>query len=188
MLKGQCRQAVAVGVAEPMEQAEPQNAGARLRTLRTSWNLYRACLRSAGVAALVVGVVGGCHSDSPTAAASNDHYMGGSIAILSAWMDGSPVLQEAEVLVDGERVGHQTFVPGSDRAFFNFEAIFRSAGRHKVAIRVIRQSRASVEYSITGGIGAAKLSAGANSVINYRFFHHHFARHLESGDHTGDGE
>jgi len=122
-----------------------------------------------GVLLGLVGTAGACGGDSPTSPASNDHYISGTVAIFYGWMDGTPVLQEAELLLDGKRVGYQTFVPGADRAYFDLEATFPSAGPHRVAIRVIRQSRISVDYSIGGGIGAARLSAGANSLINYRF-------------------
>lgn len=138
-------------------------------TGRNSRPARRNFMRAVGVAALCVSASGGCHGESPAASTPNDHYVSGVIAIIYADADGTPVLQEAEVLVDGERVGHQSFVPGADRAFFNFEATFRAAGSHRVSVRVVRQSRTTVDYVINGGLAAARLSVGASSVVNYSF-------------------
>lgn len=54
---------------------------------------------------------------APTSTAPDNHALSGSIGIIYAQANGAPVLQEVESLLDDQQVGHESFAPGTDRAF-----------------------------------------------------------------------
>jgi len=107
-----------------------------------------------------------CGSGS-TAPETKDHVLAGRLGIFYEWADGSQILQEVELLIDGQKASSQSFPTGIDRAFLDIGAEFANGGSHTVALRVVRQTRSSVGYSIAGGISAYRPSLGANSVVQY---------------------
>lgn len=136
-----------------------------LRDYVAKFQLYSALRCS-----ILLGVVvlAGCGGSSPAAPQADDHVLTGTIEIAYSALNGDPVIQEVEALVDDQQVSHQSVVPGSDRAFLDVGATFQTAGSHRIAVRIVRQSGTSVQYFVYGGIAVYRLS-DPNSVVSYAF-------------------
>lgn len=98
----------------------------------------------------------------------NDHAMTGTVAIFASSLSGVPVIEDVELLLDDESAFRQSFSTGVDRAFFNVETTFKTAGTHKVAIRVVRQTRTTVEYFASGGLATYRPS-NTSTITSYQF-------------------
>jgi hypothetical protein len=106
----------------------------------------------------------GCGKSSVESTGSSTHVLEATVVVSVLAVYG-PALQEAEVLIDGQRVAHQVFSPSVGFATFDVKTTYSTGGSHRVAFRVMRQqvpaifgTDTDVAYIVGGSLGGKAVS------------------------------
>lgn len=78
--------------------------------------------------------------------------IGGIIALSEPIPRSEGPIQDAELLLDGKRVGRQTFSPGKSIVYFTLPEDYVQPGAHELSIRVVRQSTSPNKYTAVGSV------------------------------------
>ena len=80
------------------------------------------------------------------------YVIGGIIAMSEPIPRSQGPIQEAELLLDGKRVGGQTFTPGKSIVYFTLPEDYVQPGAHELSVRVVRQSTSPNTYTAVGSV------------------------------------
>lgn len=128
-----------------------------------SVNSIAAITRKTRCILFVWVLVAACGGNGAPTESAITRTISGSVGVFAFSADRLSTISaitEAELLLDGKRVGPRLISQsGSDRVFLQLEEAI-SGGPHTVAVRIVAQRYAAVEYLIVGGFAAANRSTG----------------------------